>query len=616
MTKTVEHRQDSNFEHTVHHMNAPTVPITPFMQSVDDYIRAGYQSLTVNTTELRRVEEELFQMAEIEGLDYDAVLTWDCVDGFKVRAINKNLCTPKQQQMLGQQLKVTVKLPAGATGPSEMVTNNPLTALKYSLTGLHDFPFQNCLIIYRNLHVPLAADINVAQFWQTSVNERQFNTELTDPTGRDKTKTVIRRRMPIIIGTATNFSNSIRPTVTTVEYSLPGPNYMRRLFEGLDNTVRMQADPDAEPLPPRDDPEVVKVTEAAIRLLLGLSAVEASDAVALCAVRHENLCYPEILDTIEHQKVEILQSATSLQYVHRSKIGNENDIGGFQAYKAWIKLRGHCYSRAGQAKGLDAPRGVVMIGVPGTAKSVSAKITARILDLPLIKLDVGAIFGSLVGQSEQRMADTIRTIEAMRGAVVLIDEADKLWGGADQASGDSGVTRRVFGKFLSWMAEKQDGSFVIMTINRTNGLPPEFLRRGRFDEIWYTDMPEVGEREQILRIHMRLRGLDMDQLLTQKDLDEVLEITDKFVGAEIEEVVKEARLAAFADGARDPNKQDLINAANTIVPLSKLDPEGIAAIQTFCDGRARPVQPKLQEESQKPIIGQRSMQTKRAKPTT
>jgi len=577
----------------------PVVKLSPFMNTVDEYVCAGYQSLSINTTELHRVEEELYMLPDL--CQYEAVLTWDCVDGIRVRSVCKT-APLKMRELLNKTLDVPTK-GAGTNNPQRVPTTNPLTALKYVLDPT-EFPFNNCLIVFRNLHAPLAQDLAVAQLWQTAVSERHFNMEIDDPRARnndDIPTAVVRRRIPIVIGTATQFSASIRPTITPVEFSLPKLKYMRQIFDDLDDAVREQS-PVA--LPDKNSPECVALTESATRLLLGLSSTEASDALALCAVRHGNLCDPVILDTIEHQKVEILKGATSLEYVKRSAIGTEADIGGFQDFVPWIKERRVCYTQAGLDKELDAPKGVVIIGVPGTAKSLVAKISSRVLNLPMVKMDVGAIFGSLVGQSEQRMADTIRTIEAMCGAVVLIDEADKLWGGAADASGDSGVTRRVFGKFLSWMADKKDGSFVIMTVNRTKGLPPEFLRRGRFDEIWYTDIPNVTEREQILGIHMRLRKLDMATILANdKDKDDVLDAMTDFVGAEIEAVVVQARLTAFAAHGGDPTAADLMKAATTIIPLMKLDGENIQQIRDFCKDSARPVQPRLVEAAPAALTG-------------
>jgi ATP-dependent 26S proteasome regulatory subunit len=580
---------------------------SPFINSVDEYICAGYQSLAINTSELQRVESELFTLPAV--YPYEAVLTWDCVTGLQVKAVNPE-ATAKKRSLKGKVLDIGINQPANVA-PSRIASTSALAALKFSLDP-DDFPFMNCVIIWRNLHAALAADIAVAQFWQTSVSDRAFNTLMQDTSGKtDPPETIVRRRLPIIIGTATNYSAAIQPTITHIEFELPDLAYMCSLFGEMDAPVRVQS---TAALPDADSPEVIATTEAATRLLLGLSAVEASDALALCAVHHGNLCHPEILDTIEHEKVKILETSTALQYVERRKIGTEADVGGFADYITWVRKRRVCYTDAGVAAKLDLPRGALIIGVPGTAKSLVAKITARVLNLPLVRMDVGAIFGSLVGQSEQRMTDTIRTVEAMHGAVVLLDEVDKLWGGANEASGDSGVTRRVFGKFLTWMAEKQDGSFVIMTANRTDGLPPELLRKGRLDEIWYTDIPEIKERKQILGIHLRLRGLDIESVLpTDADTDSVLEALNGFVGAEIESAVVEARLHAFGVHGKAPVAADLIRAALDIRPLTVLDGANIQAIRDFCVTRARPVMPPIVSEVSKPLVGKRSVTARSAK---
>lgn len=543
---------------------------------------------------------------------YEAVLTWDCVDGLRVRAVRAS-CTKAQKDLLNQHIPGT----GGA----------PLTKAGAALARILDhkeFPFTECVVIMRNLHVALTAELEVAQRWQTAVNDRRFQmqfeevTEVLSTTRATSVErhTVSRRVVPIIIGTELKIPSPLRPTVTMLEYELPGLAYMRTLYFDIERQMRAQATPEElAVMPDVESQEMVTLSENATRLLLGLTAVEASDALALCAVEHKALCSPGILDTIEHQKAAILGSTATLKYVKRKDLGDKQQVGGFDNYMQWLEQMKPAYSQAGAEAGLDAPKGVVLMGVPGTAKSMVGRVTARELGLPLVVLDVGAIFGSLVGQSEERMSNALKTIEAMRGAVVLVDEADKLWGGANEASGDSGVTRRVFGKFLSWLADKTDGSFVIMTINRVRGLPPEFLRKGRFDEIFYTDIPDEDTREHILRIHMQKRGLDPAVVLpTQDDWDEVLSRTQHFVGAEIEDVVKAARRLAWAEEpGKLPNVTHFMLAAKATVPLYKLDEESIAEIRSFCKDRARPVCTAALAEEPQPVVGRRSVQARRSK---
>ena len=234
---------------------------------------------------------------------------------------------------------------------------------------------------------------------------------------------------------------------------------------------------------------------------------------------------------------------------------------------------------------------VVLLGIPGTGKSYVASAVARLLGLPGYIMDVGSVFGSLVGESEQRMRDALKTIKAQRGCVLLLDEADKAFGGAADSSGDSGVTKRVFGQLLTWLSSKQDRTFVIMTLNRTKGIPEEFLRAGRFDKVFYTDLPHELERRAILEIHMRKRHVDPAGLgLGDPEWAELLDKTKKFVGSELEEMVREARYISFeARGSGKPNFAELIQAAGGLVPLATLNEESVNAVRTYCQNRATPV---------------------------
>ncbi len=234
-----------------------------------------------------------------------------------------------------------------------------------------------------------------------------------------------------------------------------------------------------------------------------------------------------------------------------------------------------------------------------THNSMCAKITAREFGLPLIIMNIGAVYGSLVGESERRIRTALNTIDALDGSVVLVDEAEKALGGADQAAGDSGVSRRVFGTLLTWLTEKKSRTFVVMTMNRTRGIPPEFLRRGRFDQIFYTDIPDPIERDTILRIHCKKRGVDTKQLNTP-EWGKLIDITNNFVGAELEQIVCDARFDAFANRSTgQPTVAELINAATQIKPLADAEKENIEDIRRLCEGYACPVSIKRHTQVKK-----------------
>jgi len=217
------------------------------------------------------------------------------------------------------------------------------------------------------------------------------------------------------------------------------------------------------------------------------------------------------------------------------------------------------------------------------------KSIARLLGLPLVILDFASVFVSLVGESERKLRDALRTVTALGGCVLLIDEADKAFGGAVDGNGDSGVTRRLFGQLLTWLTEKDDRTFVVLTMNRTRGIPPELLRKGRFDEVFYTDLPDEYERRAILSIHLGNRGIE-PAIYNDKHWAELIRHTNEFVGSELEEVVKSARFLAFqGHGDGIPKFEELVAAITSTPPIARLDAENIKSIREFCKSRARPV---------------------------
>ena len=245
-----------------------------------------------------------------------------------------------------------------------------------------------------------------------------------------------------------------------------------------------------------------------------------------------------------------------------------------------------------------------------------AKATSRYLGLPGYILDMGAVFGSLVGESEQRMRDALRQIEAQDGCVLLVDEADKAIGNAHESQGDSGVTKRVFGHFLTWLAEKQDRTFVIMTLNRAQGMPPELLRAGRFDALFWTDLPTPEERRQIMEIHLRRRSVATTDLnYTDADWKMIAEKTHEFVGAELEEVIREARYRSFQNRESGfPTVEEMMQAANGIRPTAERDPDGLKAIREYCKNRAENVSSATRSESAPKASGSSKRRVQAADP--
>lgn len=286
-----------------------------------------------------------------------------------------------------------------------------------------------------------------------------------------------------------------------------------------------------------------------------------------------------ILHKAEHTRIHCDETRFNVEHTREAVVTRVEDVGVRDTFDVEMELP---YAN------FVANDGVI---VHNTGKSYVAAAVARLLGLPGYILDVGSVFGSLVGESERRMRDAIRQVEAQQGCVLLLDEADKAFGGATDSQGDSGVTRRVFGQLLTWLSSKEDRTFVIMTLNRTKGIPPEFLRAGRFDAVFWTDLPHDDERRQILEIHFRKRGVDPSKLgLGEPEWDEIVESTKGFVGAELEQVVKEARYISYERRqAGEPSFEEIMEAKQSIIPIGVLEQEKVSEIRDWCEDRARNV---------------------------
>jgi hypothetical protein len=394
-----------------------------FKERIEHLIASGFQVLYINTGERSRCEEELKAVAEKMELDF---VTWDGVAGFS----SDNSC------------------------------KDPLEALQSMDDEESDvWTDSNVLFVMRNLNTYLA-EPTVRQAFQNLYYGRKFsNTEIVRPV--------------IILANAMDIHPEISPCVTLAQFSLPGESELSKIFDTVkENLVIDSSRPGA--VADCDD----EMRSRAIQAMRGMSTLEAENT--LCFSLRTNRGYTTgLIDTIEDQKALTLEKSEVLTYVPRDRIATMNDIGGYDELKDFMSSRKLAYSKKARELKLDLPKGIVLLGIPGTGKSVVGKVIARELNLPLVVLNVSAVFGSLVGESERRIRNALETIDALDGAVVLIDEAEKALGGAADAGGDSGVSRRVFGVILTWLTEKKSRTFVVLTMNRTRGIPPEFLRKGR-----------------------------------------------------------------------------------------------------------------------------------------
>ena len=332
-----------------------------------------------------------------------------------------------------------------------------------------------------------------------------------------------------------------------------------------------------------DDETKEKLCKAA----LGLTLQEAENAFALSMVNDGKIDASD-LPVILNEKMQVIKKTGILEFINTDiKI---SDVGGLENLKNWLNKRNNSWSEAAKKYCLPAPKGVLITGVPGCGKSLTAKAMSAAWQLPLLKLDFGKIFSGLVGSSEENMRKAIKTAEAVAPSILWVDEIEKSLSGMNSSSnGDSGVSSRIFGTFLTWMQEKTAPVFVIATANNISGLPAELLRKGRFDEIFFVDLPTHRERKEIFRLHLtkRLKDAEVSSKLTVDDklLETLAGITEGFVGAEIEQVVISALYEAFFN-KRPLEYSDLENTIKNVVPLSVTQKEQILSLREWANIRA------------------------------
>lgn len=322
------------------------------------------------------------------------------------------------------------------------------------------------------------------------------------------------------------------------------------------------------------------ITDQLLSSALGLSVMEAKSAFKKAIISANRLTEKEI-PIIVAEKENIIKKSGLLEYYH--PIEDLNSIGGLNNLKIWVNERGKAFSKSAQEYGLNTPKGVLLLGIPGCGKSLTAKVIARTWNFPLLRFDLGKVFGGIVGESERNIREALDVAKALSPCVLWIDEIEKGLSGV-QSSGqtDGGTTSRVFGTFLTWMQEKKEPVFVVATANDISLLPPELLRKGRFDEIFFVDLPTKEERSNIFRIHLEKKKRDY----LNYDIDRLSDETSGFTGAEIEGIVNEALYTSFNNN-KELVTEDIINTIKKTVPLSKTMADNITGMRKWAKVRAR-----------------------------
>ncbi|GAB4320516.1 MAG: AAA family ATPase [Candidatus Sumerlaeia bacterium] len=495
------------------------------MSELEVMIRARYPLLYVVTWEEERVLREVSRIGQRLG---KKVYEW---------GINRGL-TPIRQHK------------GGFMTEGKRETRDPILALTHIMAAQ-----EGALFVLKDFHF----------YMKDSVVVRHL---------RDLAQALRHRYVSVIILSPTSeIPPELEKDLTILDFPLPGYSVLNELLDNiaadLHDNPRFRLDASTE------------TREKLIEAARGLTLNEAENVFAKTLILAGKLTAEEI-PLIYSEKKQIIRKSGLLEYIEAEE--RMEQVGGLHTLKDWLRKRRLAFSEKAREFGLPNPKGALFIGVQGCGKSLCAKAVASLWRMPLLRLDMGRMFSSFVGASEANIRRAISVAESLAPVILWVDEIEKgLAGVGESGSLDSGTTARVFGTLITWMQEKKEPVFVIGTANNVNILPPEVLRKGRFDEIFFIDLPTVSERAEIFSIHLARRRRDPARF----DIARLAAETDGFSGSEIESSVVSALFDAFEAG-RDIATEHIISAVKQTFPLSILMKEQIARLRDWAKGRARP----------------------------
>lgn len=494
-------------------------------QEIETLIRARYPILYVITSEEARVQS---LVVEIAHRRQKKVFEWSFSTGI---------------------------VPAGTSIQSQKhrsaATKDPLTALDQVIEQV-----EPAIFIFKDFH-PFLTKNNFAIVRKL----KEIALHL-----KNSFKTIV------LVAPTMEIPTELEKEITVLNFPLPFKDDLSALLDRIIEDVRQFRQVKIE----LDAPGRERLLQAALGLTLG----EAENVFAKIIVKGERLSGDDVSEVFA-EKQQIIRKSGLLDYYATDE--SFSSVGGLSVLKDWLQKRALALTDRARDFGLPAPKGILMLGVQGCGKSLCAKAVSSMWQLPLLRFDMGRMFGSLVGSSEENVRKAISVAESVAPAILWVDEIDKAFAGS-QGSGatDGGTTARVFGTFLTWLSEKTAPVFVVATANDISQLPPELMRKGRLDEIFFVDLPSDEEREEIFRIHVKKRKRDPATF----DFKALAACSKEFSGAEIEESVTSALYDAFYS-QDELSTEHILNALRETVPLSKTMDEQINRLRSWAEGRAR-----------------------------
>ena len=373
---------------------------------------------------------------------------------------------------------------------------------------------------------------------------------------------------PIVITSpVTKVPVELEKDVVIVDFDLPDEEVIRNIIKTAEDNLEIE-------LKQEELPNIIDACK-------GLTATEIQNVISRSIIECGKI-NPKVILT---EKKQIIKKNNILEYIEPEE--TMNNIGGIKNLKEWLTRRGAAFTKEAREFGLPMPKGLMLTGVPGCGKSTVCKAVANLWGMPLLKLDMGAIMNSLVGASEENMRKVLQTATAVQPCVLWIDEIEKGLSGTKSSNfSDGGTTSRVFATFLTYLSDKNDSVFVIATANDITSLPSELLRKGRFDNLFFIDLPNEIERAQIFKIHLEKRGRDPKKF----NLNDLAEASEGFSGAEIEQSIVDALFDVFImdAGSVDITTDNILTALNNQVPLSKTKEKDIRELRKQAEIIAKP----------------------------
>lgn len=496
-----------------------------FATEVETLIRARYPILYVISSEELRVQQVVTDIAR------------------------------KRQKKLFEWSYSTGIVPAGTSIQSQKnrtsATKEPLAALDHVIEQV-----EPAIFIFKDLH-PFLTKSNYA----VTRKLKEIALHL-----KNSFKTIV------LVSPLLEIPTELEKEITVLNHPLPTRDDLSNLLDQIIADIRQLKQVKID----LDDAGRERLLQAALGLTLG----EAENVFAKIIVKSERLSGDGVSEVFA-EKQQIIRKSGLLEYYATDE--NFAHVGGLAVLKDWLTKRAVAFGEEAREFGLAAPKGILLLGVQGCGKSLCAKAVSNLWQLPLLRFDVGRMFGSYVGSSEENIRRAIAVAESIAPAILWVDEIDKAFAGA-QSSGasDGGTTARVFGTFLTWLSEKKAPVFVVATANDISQLPPELLRKGRLDEIFFVDLPKPEERMEVFRIHLAKRGRDAAQF----DLTQLALTSEKFSGAEIEEAINSALYDAFY-ARKVLTTEHILTALAQTVPLARTMEEQIGSLREWAEGRAR-----------------------------